>query len=375
MNEGTTHSDVLSVAPMIQWTDRHWRYFMRQITRKTVLYSEMTLDSALVYNTKNLDPFLGHEECEHPLVVQLGGCDPAKLGEAASICESYSRFSEINLNCGCPSNRAKKCGFGAELMLDPELVQRICYEMKRKTTMTDITVKCRLGVTGKESFEDLVTFISGVQQVGIKKVILHARMCILKGLSPAQNRTVPPLLPEVVHKIVELFPDMKFIYNGGINSFEDAHLHLGNHHSDIYKVNPVHGVMIGREAYNNPFSLRTADSVFFDQSSNPLEGKSKKDVLNTYVDYMMRMKELEPDCHHPKHIHGTNCCNLMKPLHNFFQDCSSSLHNHLYKQKLDSLIKQYSKEIDSGRRDFREVVELAIEDTIPKEELEAPLLK
>jgi tRNA-dihydrouridine synthase A len=407
MNEGEGSSiskeynfppDCLSVAPMIQWTDRHWRYFMRQITRKTILYGEMTLDSALVYNSKNLQPFLGHYDIEQPLAIQLGGCDPIKLGEAAYLCESFANFHEINLNCGCPSNRAKKCGFGAELMLEPDLVQQICYEMKRRVTSTDITVKCRLGVTGKESVEDLISFINKIRDVGIRKVILHARLCILKGLSPAQNRTIPPLHPEIVHSMVELFPDMKFIYNGGIRSFKEAQDHLGYPNSSFLETNPtlaesyqkypVSGVMIGREAYNNPFSFQYADTIFFQQTSNPCTGRTKYEIYEDYLDYMITIREhawIETDVSTPaidqhqkirkKLIDGTNLCNLIKPLHNFFTPVLRSdengdhSRNHLYKQKLDLIIKEKSKDIDNGKIDLKETILLALEDTISKEEL------
>lgn len=353
--------DCLSIAPMIQWTDRHWRYFMRQITRKTVLYTEMTMDSALVYNSSKLEPFLGHDSIEYPLVIQLGGNDPTRLGEAASLCESYGKYYEINLNCGCPSNRARKAGFGAELMLEPHLVRQICHEMKRRVTSTDITVKCRLGVTGKDSFDDLVEFVTNVRSAGVEKIILHARNCVLKGLTPAQNRTVPPLHPELVHRIAEMFPDLKFIINGGITTFHQAKQHLGQTNDSPYP-NNLYGVMIGREAYNNPFLFASADSQFFDVQSI-CTGKTKEDILHTYLEYAHQMKVCE--------VYGSNTCNIIKPLHNFFHGHKT---NNLYKQKLDVLLKEHSKAVDKGEKQLSEIVLDAIQDTIPNDELTAQVI-
>jgi tRNA-dihydrouridine synthase A len=188
----------------------------------------MTMDTALTYNSTNLERFIGYnKDVEHPLAIQLGGCNPEKLGEAAYLCESFGSFNEINLNAGCPSNKAKKAGFGAELMLEPELVRRIVHEMKRRVTHTEITVKCRIGVTDRESYEDLLEFVEAVRAGGVNHMIIHARSCVLKGLSPAQNRTVPPLHPEIVHKLAKAHPEMTFVLNGGVESFDAAKMHLG----------------------------------------------------------------------------------------------------------------------------------------------------
>eukprot|EP01039_Chlorochromonas_danica_P008149 gene8151-8991_t len=341
----TTSPIILSTAPMMQWTDRHWRYFMRLITNHTLLYTEMIMDNALIHNPENLEPFLGHHQDEHPLAVQLGGNDPERLAEAAQLVDSYQTFHEINLNSGCPSNKAKKGGFGAELMLDPDLVRRIVYEMKRRVIHAEVTVKCRMGVTGRESFQDLVDYLHSIRNGGVRRVILHARNCILKGLSPAQNRNVPPLQYEAVHRIVKLFPDMQFILNGGIVSFDQAsnHLHGYNIYDDYedeaYSLPAVHGVMIGREAYNNPFSFRHADKLFFpqmvhDDSKPCLRG----DILTKYLDYAVDAQERE--------LPGSNTCNIIKPLHNFFTNCDGNV---IYKQCLDQMLLKESKLIDTGK--------------------------
>ena len=363
---------MISVAPMIQYTDRHWRYLFRAISSHTTLYTEMTMDTALTYNPTNLDDFIGYSKgVEDPLVIQLGGSDPVSLSEAAYMCESYGDFEAINLNCkltntylynthvhythinfirlyliyaigGCPSNKAKKAGFGAELMLEPELVQRILYAMKRKVTHTDITVKCRIGVSGKETFDDLVEFILMLNSVGIKHVIIHARSCVLRGLSPAQNRSVPPLNYEWVHKLVLLFPDMKFTLNGGITTFDSAITQLGHNYElspkpdfpanhAIGTTDGVHGVMIGREAYNNPFLFTQADSIFYNTKHSNNKFLTRRDILDYYLDYATDAQE--------KGVYGSNTCNILKPLHNFFAHTPT---NREYKRALDHAIKMYT---------------------------------
>eukprot|EP01041_Mallomonas_annulata_P005108 gene5108-10221_t len=377
-------SNILSVAPMIQWTDRYWRYLMRQITRETMLYSEMVMDQALLNNPSRLEDFIGYSRTiEPPLTVQLGGCTEDELGDAAALCEQFGGFSEINLNTGCPSNKAKRGGFGAELMLNPELVRRIVYNMKRKVTHTQITVKCRLGVTGRESWENLVEYVAAVKAGGVNKMIIHARNCVLRGLSPAQNRNVPPLRYDVVYDLVRSFPDMTFILNGGITTFEEAEKHLGiqeQTHDESASVNRidedstastsrpegrlettktststtthVHGVMIGRAAYNNPWMFADADRRFF-QKRNPTY--TRREAAHTYLDHVMDLQSA--DCF------GSRIPTLAKPLHNFFSGCTE---NKLYKHKLDDLI----KESTTTRKDltiddiFWEAVEGIIPDSI-----------
>lgn len=215
------------------------------------------------------------------------------------MCESFGSFSEINLNCGCPSQKAKKAGFGAELMLDPELVTCILKGMSRRVTHTDISVKCRIGVTGRESYDELVDFIEAVKAGGVRHLIVHARCCVLRGLTPAQNRSIPPLHPEVVYNLVEDFPELKFTLNGGITSFEAAKEHLKS----------VHGVMIGREAYRNPWYFSQADELFYGDkraSSWP----TRRAVINEYLRYAEQAQTDE--------LFGSNTCNIIKPLHNVF---------------------------------------------------------
>lgn len=354
--------DRLSVAPMIKWTDRHWRFMMRSISRRSLLYTEMIVDNAMIRNVDKLDNFLGHSPLEEPLAVQLGGCNAAELAQAAALCEQYGGFCEINLNCGCPSDRAKKTGFGAELMLHPPLVHEILHQMQRQATTSSITVKCRIGVTGRESWEELVEFVHAVSSSGVRKMIIHARNCVLKGLSPAQNRSIPPLRPEIVHRLVAEFPEMRFILNGGITDFDTAKRHLGltPDHSDLFGCDvllpPVQGVMIGREAYNHPFSFSTADSLFFGVEEDNLP--TRKDVLTHYLDYADRAQRLQ--------WADSRSSDLVKPLHNLFHHCQC---NGRYKQFLDSELRRHSKAIDKDKVPLSEVIWDIVRETVPGEVL------
>jgi len=344
-----------SVAPMIQWTDRHWRYFMRLITQKTLLYTEMTMDSALVHNAHNLEDFIGHSRndivSEYPLAVQLGGCVPEILGEAAYLCESFGNFTEINLNCGCPSQKAKKAGFGAELMLDPSLVTSILLAMNRRVTHTDISVKCRIGVTGRDSYDELVEFVHAVRAGGVRRMIVHARCCVLRGLSPAQNRSIPPLHPETVHRLALAFPDMSFTLNGGVQSLEAAQDHLEG---------PVKGVMVGREAYRNPWMMARADRLFYHGEARPL---TRRAVLAGYLDYAEQAQR--------DGLYGSSTCSLAKPLHNAF--CGAGAANVSYKRRLDELLKQRGREGFVGPPGLTDLLWRAVRDTIPCELLDEPL--
>ena len=245
------------------------------------------MDGTLLYNAHDLEPFLGHEEVEHPLCLQLGGCDPTRVGEAAYLCEGYKQWHSINLNCGCPSNKAKKAGFGAELMLDAVNTGMIVKEMARRVTHTDITVKCRLGVLpGHDSYEELQTFVREVTNAGAKTLIIHARNVVLTGLSPAQNRSIPPLRYEDVHRLVREWPDVKFILNGGLRTFEECEKHLGwndeGQGEEEREEYPVNGCMIGREAYKNPWLFADADRRFF-KKRNP--GVTRREAMEGYLEY------------------------------------------------------------------------------------------
>jgi tRNA-dihydrouridine synthase A len=345
---------MLSVAPMIGWTDRHYRFLMRQLTRETLLYTEMVMDAAVVHNVDRLQDFIGHRaDVEYPLALQLGGCCPELLGQAVEIAQAYGNFSEINLNSGCPSNKAKKAGFGAELMLDTELVRRIVYEMNRRSNGTKITVKCRLGTNRLQGWDHLCSFVDACRAAGSHDLVVHARICILNGLTPAQNRTIPPLNYEMVHALAKHFPDMKFTLNGGIKDFATADLHLGRCNvEDMIYDTPVHAVMIGREAYNNPWIMADADRYFYGKVNMQL---SRWDALERYFDYCEAAQE---SC-----LYGSSTPLLCKPLHNFFH---GSPENKMYKFKLDQIIKERPN--DSVKNIMLE----ALEETINRTFLEGP---
>ncbi len=265
----------LSVAPMMDWTDRHYRYFMRLITKKTLLYTEMVTTGAILRG-KNRDRYLKFSKEEFPLALQLGGDDPNDLAECAKIGEGYG-YSEINLNVGCPSDRVQNGSFGACLMKEPDKVARLVSAMKSSTTLP-ITVKHRIGVNGKESLEDLLHFVKSIRSAGVDRIIIHARIAILEGLSPAENRTVPPLRYNDVYAVKEEFPELSVTINGGIKSLEDSGKELSR----------VDGVMIGRAAYENPYLFADADSLFW---NTPSPGFSRLEVLERLKDYLQEMEK------------------------------------------------------------------------------------
>jgi tRNA-dihydrouridine synthase A len=272
----------ISIAPMMEWTDAHWRSMIRGVTRRTVLYTEMVVDSTILHQNmhENFQMFIGKDIYEAPSVIQLGGNDPESMGHAASLLSDYGSYSELNLNCGCPSSRVKKFCFGASLMLQPELVREITYSMNRRSGLP-VSVKCRIGVDDVDSYESLQEFVHTVSQSGVRKFVVHARKCLLSGLTTKQNRDIPPLKYEVVHKLVQDFPGYQFVVNGGVLDFESAEEHLNNGQYDWRGVTidlpPAAGVMIGRAVYNNPLLFATADSYFFNVSDPCL---SRRQVID-----------------------------------------------------------------------------------------------
>ena len=262
------------VAPMMRYTDMHERFFLRLITKKAVLYTEMIATGALIHG--NCDYQLDFNKEEHPVAVQFGGSSPLELSKCAIMAEKKG-YDEINLNIGCPSERVQKGNFGVCLMLEPELVAE-CVRQMRRSVDIPVTVKCRTGVDDNDDYLFLKSFIDIVKDSGIKTFIIHARKGILKGLSPRQNRNIPPLNYEKVYSIKNDFPNLEIIINGGIKSIREAKNHL----------NYVDGVMLGRAAYDNPFMLSEIDSEIY---SNAKTDISKKDLLSEYLDYVHLMTE------------------------------------------------------------------------------------
>jgi len=260
-----------SIAPMMDWTDRHCRYFHRLMSRRAVLYTEMVTADAVIHGDR--DRLLGFSPQEHPVVLQLGGSDPQKLAEAARIGADHG-YDAINLNCGCPSDRVQSGTFGACLMRDPAHVARLVEEMKRATNVP-ITVKCRIGVDDQEPHQVLPDFISKVRDAGANAVIVHARKAWLEGLSPKENRDVPPLDYDLVLAMKAQFPDLWMGINGGIATLEDAKTLLER---------GIDEVMVGRSAYQTPADiLLDADEVLF---GDPPTTQSRGDVVRAMLPYI-----------------------------------------------------------------------------------------
>ncbi|RLN60840.1 hypothetical protein BBJ29_001868 [Phytophthora kernoviae] len=283
----------LSIAPMwltlllqMDWTDRHYRFMMRMITKETLLFTEMVVDQTLLHQKKNLDYFLGHDPMEAPLALQLGGNSVEDLGATAHLCQTYGGFCEINLNTGCPSALVSSRCFGARLMLEPERVRNICASIRRNVSLAaqekpdqaaaaEVTVKCRIGVDDHDSYEELHHYIATVASAGVHHFIVHARKCLLKGLSTKDNRTIPPLHYDFVHRLKQDFPDLSFTLNGGVRSIQHAR--------ELLDTTNIDGVMIGRAAYNTPWNFRDADRLIFNAERNP--NLSRREVIERYLEY------------------------------------------------------------------------------------------
>jgi len=258
-----------SIAPMMQYTDMHDRYLLRLISKKVFLYTEMVTTGAILYG-KCFHQLEFNKE-EHPVAIQLGGSDVDDLVKSAKIAEDYG-YDEINLNVGCPSDRVQKGRFGACLMLEPDHVAE-CLNAMQTNVKVPVTIKCRLGVDHHEDYEFLYNFVDIVQGAGIKHFIIHARNGILKGLSPRQNRHIPPLKYDYVYQLKKDFPNLNITINGGIKTIDECKDHLKY----------VDGVMIGRAAYENPFLIKDIDTELYGIESNI---NSKKSILNQYLDYV-----------------------------------------------------------------------------------------
>lgn len=239
----------LAVAPMMQRTDRHFRYFMRLLSRHTLLYTEMVSTAALLQGPASR--LLQHDPKEHPLALQVGGSDPAHMAKCARLAEAAG-FDEVNINVGCPSSRVRSGVFGACLMAKPGLVAQ-CVEAMANEVSIPITVKTRLGIDHEDSYQSLADFVATVANEGCRVFIVHARKAWLQGLNPKQNRDIPPLHPDRVKRLSLDFPDLEIVLNGGICDLDDAKGHLS----------AVSGVMIGRAVYRNPYLLATADRCIF----------------------------------------------------------------------------------------------------------------
>jgi tRNA-dihydrouridine synthase A len=271
MDTEHTWAGRLSVAPMMDWSDRHCRYFHRLLTRHALLYTEMVTTGALIHG--DVPRHLRFNAEEHPVALQLGGSEAAELAHCAKLGEDWG-YDEINLNCGCPSERVQRGAFGACLMNEPQLVAD-CVKAMVDVVSVPVTVKHRIGIDKTESYEFVRDFVGKVSEAGCRGFIVHARNAWLKGLSPKQNREVPPLRYELVHRLKHDFPELDISINGGFsdNAQMQAHLRL------------LDGVMIGREAYHNPWWLAQWDEVFYRQAPSTL---TREEVERRMCDYMAR---------------------------------------------------------------------------------------
>ena len=239
----------ICIAPMMDRTDRHERYFLRLISRRALLYTEMVTSDAVLHGDR--EGVYGFDSAEHPIALQLGGSDPMALAEAAAR-GAEAGYDEINLNIGCPSERVSAARFGACLMAHPSLVAD-CVRAISDAVIIPVTVKTRIGIDDHDSYENLSHFVSKVAEGGCRTFIIHARKAFLSGISPKQNRTIPPLKYEFVYQIKSDFPELEIILNGGVLCLDSAAQHLAH----------VDGVMIGRAAYKNPYLLADVDGRFF----------------------------------------------------------------------------------------------------------------
>ncbi len=259
---------------MMDWTDRHCRFFHRLLTRRALLYTEMVTAEAILHGKR--DQLLGFDVSEHPVALQLGGSNPARLAAAAAIGADYG-YDEINLNCGCPSDRVQEGRFGACLMAESELVAECIAAMRAHVAMP-VTVKCRIGIDDQDGEADLQRFVEVVASAGCRLFVVHARKAWLKGLSPKENREVPPLDYARVRRLKASRPDLTIVINGGIGSLDEAEALLAPENGVA-----LDGVMLGRAAYQTPWLLSDVDRRFFGEAG---EAAAREAVLERLVPYL-----------------------------------------------------------------------------------------
>ncbi len=288
-----------SVAPMMDWTDRHCRMFHRQLTARALLYTEMLTTGAVIHGDRA--HLMGFSDAEHPVALQLGGSDPAELAAAARIGEDVG-YAEINLNCGCPSDRVQSGRFGACLMAEPATVAR-GVEAMLKAVSVPVTVKCRIGIDDQDAEADFNRFITTVADAGCETFVVHARKAWLQGLSPKENRDIPPLDYDRVYRLKQARPDLTIVINGGIEDLDQCERHLQH----------VDGVMLGRAAYQRPWLLADVDRRIFGEAANPVViREAAVEALLPYIeerlaqgDYLTRitrhMLGLYHGCHGGRH--------------------------------------------------------------------------
>lgn len=255
---------MFAVAPMLDWTDRHCRYFLRLLSSRATLYSEMVTTGALIHG--DVQRHLAFNDTEHPLVLQLGGSVPQEMAQCARMAQDWG-YDEVNINVGCPSDRVQNNMIGACLMAHPDRVAE-CVDAMRQAVDIPVTVKHRIGINGRDSYQALVDFVGMVAEAGCEHFIVHARIAILEGLSPKENRHVPPLRYEVVQQLKQEYPHLQMTLNGGIKTLDECEEHLQT----------FDGVMLGREVYSNPWLLTEVDQRLY-QDNNSLAPTSRSEVM------------------------------------------------------------------------------------------------
>lgn len=262
---------MFAVAPMLDWTDRHCRYFLRLLSNRATLYSEMITTGALIHGDR--ERFLEFNDCENPLVLQLGGSVPQEMAQCARMAQDWG-YDEVNINIGCPSDRVQNNMIGACLMAHPQRVAD-CVDAMRQTVDIPVTVKHRIGINGRDSFQALVDFVGTVAEAGCEHFIVHARIAILEGLSPKENRHIPPLRYEVVAQLKQEFPHLQMTLNGGIKTLDECEEHLQT----------FEGVMLGREVYSNPWLLSEVDQrLYQDNTTAPVSRSEVMLKLRAYIE-------------------------------------------------------------------------------------------
>jgi tRNA-dihydrouridine synthase A len=277
-----------TVAPMLDWTDRHCRYFHRLLTKQALLYTEMVTTGALLHG--DVERHLAFNAFEQPVALQLGGSEPKAMAACARIAADYG-YAEININVGCPSERVQKGAFGACLMAEPHLIAD-CVAAMHAAVSIPVTVKNRIGIDEQNEHDSLFGFVETVAQAGCQTFIVHARKAWLKGLSPKENRDIPPLNYALVYELKRTFPQLEIIINGGITNLEQCHEHLQS----------VDGVMLGREVYHNPWLLAQVDSQLYAGVDSFTQRKA---VVEAFIPYLeQQLSQGVPLAHMTKHILG-----------------------------------------------------------------------
>ena len=271
MTSKMTINRTFSTAPMMDWSDKHCRYFWRTLTKEALLYTEMVTTGAIIHGKGGAERFLGYNDEEHPLALQLGGSKPLELAQCAKTAEEFG-YDEVNLNVGCPSDRVQNNMIGACLMGHPELVAD-CIKAMQDSCNIPVTIKHRIGIDDQDSYEELHHFVSTIANTGCETFIVHARKAILQGLSPKQNREVPPLKYETVKRLKEDFPHLEILINGGLQTIDQM--------KDALEY--TDGIMIGREAYHSPALLLDVDHHFYGHDAH---NKNLKDVIRSMYPYI-----------------------------------------------------------------------------------------